>query len=124
MLVAVSAKVVISSWLEKRTNIGSCVEESRIVASVPSITKCLSGVETKEKVLVVGAALTSTARFPAKPSLVSHLNIGPSTSWQSKSSPKLSNCHTLDSRLTPVVPAVLGTPHSSSPQAPVPHPKS
>ena len=58
-----------SSCDENLNSRGSCDPPVPIVFSVPNNIKCLSGVETKENLLAVGAPVTALA-LPDSPSVV------------------------------------------------------
>ena len=61
--------VLISSCDENLSSKGSCDPPKPIVFSVPNNIKCLSGVDTKENLLAVGAFVIALA-LPANPSEV------------------------------------------------------
>ena len=88
---------------------------------MPKNNKCLSGVETKLNLDLVGAFVIAAA-LVVTPLDVSHLNAPPFNTVAIRSSPKLSKDHCLASKVTVV--DVEGLPHPPAPHVSVPHPKA
>ena len=76
VLVAVGVHVVKSSCDENRKNKSSLVELSPIVVSVPNKNTCLSGIDTRLNLEVVGAC-DITVALVLNPADVSHLKVPP-----------------------------------------------
>ena len=81
---------------------GSCVDVSPIVVSVPKQITCLSGLETIINFVFVGALDTAAATLDAVsiPPEVSHKNNPPSISRANTSSPQLSSAHERNAMVT------------------------
>ena len=90
-----------------------------IVGCVPNKSKCLSGVDTKLLLLLVGALGIATALVPT-PAERSHLKVPPLRTVAIKSSPKLSSDHCLASIV--VLEVVRAVPQVLALQVPVPQP--
>ena len=90
VLVAVGTKSFVVSCEANRKNKSSCVVELPITVSVPNKNTCLSGIDTKLNLELVGVLEIAFALTPV-PLDVSHKNVLPLLTVAIKSSPKLSN---------------------------------